>query len=52
LLATWSQPPDHTLQTTALVNAANLRLASQEQPDVANRGWLYSELREAGHVAH
>jgi RNA polymerase sigma factor (TIGR02999 family) len=31
------QRPDHTLQTTALVNEAFLRLAQQEQPDFANR---------------
>jgi RNA polymerase sigma factor (TIGR02999 family) len=31
------QRPDHTLQTTALVNEAYLRLANQEQPNFANR---------------
>lgn len=31
------QRPDHTLQTTALVNQAYLRLASQERPNFANR---------------
>lgn len=31
------QPADHTLQTTALVNEAYLRLAGQEQPSFANR---------------
>jgi RNA polymerase sigma factor (TIGR02999 family) len=31
------QRDDHTLQTTALVNEAYLRLAAQEQPDFANR---------------
>lgn len=31
------QRADHTLQTTALVNEAYLRLAGQEQPDFANR---------------
>jgi RNA polymerase sigma factor (TIGR02999 family) len=31
------QRPGHTLQTTALVNEAYLRLAGQEQPDFANR---------------
>ena len=31
------QGPDHTLQTTALVHEAYLRLASQEEPSFANR---------------
>jgi RNA polymerase sigma factor (TIGR02999 family) len=31
------QRADHTLQTTALVNEAYLRLAGQEQPDFASR---------------
>jgi RNA polymerase sigma factor (TIGR02999 family) len=31
------QPDGHTLQTTALVNEAYLRLANQEQPSFANR---------------
>jgi len=31
------QGPGHTLQTTALVNEAYLRLAKQDQPDFANR---------------
>ena len=31
------QSPDHTLQTTALVHEAYLRLASQEDPGFANR---------------
>ena len=31
------QRADHTLQTTALVNEAYLRLAGQEQPNFANR---------------
>jgi len=31
------QAPDHTLQTTALVHEAYLRLASQEEPSFANR---------------
>lgn len=31
------QRPGHTLQTTALVNEAYLRLAKQAQPDFANR---------------
>jgi RNA polymerase sigma factor (TIGR02999 family) len=31
------QRADHTLQTTALVNEAYLRLAAQEQPSFANR---------------
>jgi RNA polymerase sigma-70 factor (ECF subfamily) len=31
------QRGDHTLQTTALVNEAYLRLAAQEQPDFVNR---------------
>jgi RNA polymerase sigma factor (TIGR02999 family) len=31
------QRPGHTLQTTALVNEAYLRLANQQQPDFANR---------------
>ena len=31
------QSPDHTLQTTALVHEAYLRLASQEEPSFANR---------------
>ncbi len=31
------QPAGHTLQTTALVNEAYLRLANQEQPSFANR---------------
>jgi RNA polymerase sigma factor (TIGR02999 family) len=31
------QRPDHTLQTTALVNEAYLRLADKARPDFANR---------------
>jgi RNA polymerase sigma factor (TIGR02999 family) len=31
------QPPDHTLQTTALVNEAYLRLADQRRPNFTNR---------------
>jgi RNA polymerase sigma factor (TIGR02999 family) len=31
------QPPDHTLQTTALVNEAYLRLAAQKNPSFTNR---------------
>ncbi|HEX3420219.1 MAG TPA: sigma-70 family RNA polymerase sigma factor [Candidatus Udaeobacter sp.] len=31
------QSPDHTLQTTALVNEAYLRLAGQKRPSFANR---------------
>ena len=31
------QRPDHTLQTTALVNEAYLRLAGQDEPSFANR---------------
>jgi RNA polymerase sigma factor (TIGR02999 family) len=31
------QPADHTLQTTALVNEAYLRMADQERPSFANR---------------
>jgi RNA polymerase sigma factor (TIGR02999 family) len=31
------QPPEHTLQTTALVNEAYLRLAGQKRPSFANR---------------
>lgn len=31
------QPPDHTLQTTALVNEAYLRLAQQKKRDFADR---------------
>jgi RNA polymerase sigma factor (TIGR02999 family) len=31
------QPPGHTLQTTALVNEAYLRLAEQSRPSFANR---------------
>ena len=31
------QRPDHTLQTTALVHEAYLRLASQDEPNFANR---------------
>ena len=31
------QRPDHTLQTTALVNEAYLRLADQRKPNFTNR---------------
>lgn len=31
------QPPEHTLQTTALVNEAYLRLAGQKKPSFTNR---------------
>jgi len=31
------QPPEHTLQTTALVNEAYLRLSGQKRPSFANR---------------
>lgn len=36
------QRPDHTLQTTALVNEAFLRLAGQNKPDFANRAHFFA----------
>ena len=36
------QPPDHTLQTTALVNEAYLRLADQTNPRWQNRAHFFA----------
>ena len=36
------QPPDHTLQTTALVNEAYLRLADQTNPSWQNRAHFFA----------
>jgi RNA polymerase sigma factor (TIGR02999 family) len=36
------QRPNHTLQTTALVNEAYLRLAEQNKPDFTNRSHFFA----------
>src|SRR6266700_8301390 len=36
------QRPDHTLQTTALVNEAYLRLADQTSPNFTNRSHFFA----------
>src|SRR6266516_6072454 len=36
------QRPDHTLQTTALVNEAYLRLVDQSKPSFANRSHFFA----------
>lgn len=36
------QRPDHTLQTTALVNEVYLRLADQSRPNVSNRSHFFA----------
>ena len=43
LIIIWSgQRPDHTLQTTALVNEAYLRLADQTNPSWQNRAHFFA----------
>ena len=41
------QRPDHTLQTTALVNEAYLRLADQTKPNFANRSHFFAVAAKA-----
>jgi RNA polymerase sigma-70 factor (ECF subfamily) len=41
------QRPDHTLQTTALVNEAYLRLADQSKPDFTNRSHFFAVAAKA-----
>jgi RNA polymerase sigma-70 factor (ECF subfamily) len=41
------QRPDHTLQTTALVNEAYLRLADQTSPSFANRSHFFAVAAKA-----
>lgn len=41
------QRPDHTLQTTALVNEAYLRLADKARPDFANRSHFFAVAAKA-----
>ena len=41
------QRPDHTLQTTALVNEAYLRLADQKRPRFANRSHFFAVAAKA-----
>jgi RNA polymerase sigma factor (TIGR02999 family) len=41
------QRPDHTLQTTALVNEAYLRLADQSRPDFTNRSHFFAVAAKA-----
>ena len=41
------QPPGHTLQTTALVNEAYLRLAEQSRPSFTNRSHFYAVAAKA-----
>jgi RNA polymerase sigma factor (TIGR02999 family) len=41
------QRPDHTLQTTALVNEAYLRLADQTRPSFANRSHFFAVAAKA-----
>ncbi|HZS53342.1 MAG TPA: sigma-70 family RNA polymerase sigma factor [Bryobacteraceae bacterium] len=41
------QRPDHTLQTTALVNEAYLRLAEQKKPNFANRSHFFAVAAKA-----
>jgi RNA polymerase sigma-70 factor (ECF subfamily) len=42
-----TQRPDHTLQTTALVNEAYLRLADQTKPNFANRSHFFAVAAKA-----
>src|SRR6266571_4043399 len=39
------QRPDHTLQATALVNEAYLRLADQTNPNFTNRSHFFGDAR-------
>jgi len=41
------QAPDHTLQTTALVNEAYLRLAAQSRPNFTNRSHFFAVAAKA-----
>jgi RNA polymerase sigma factor (TIGR02999 family) len=41
------QPPGHTLQTTALVNEAYLRLAEQSRPSFTNRSHFFAVAAKA-----
>src|SRR5215510_15537940 len=41
------QRPDHTLQTTALVNEAYLRLADQKKPSFKNRSHFFAVAAKA-----
>jgi RNA polymerase sigma-70 factor (ECF subfamily) len=41
------KPPDHTLQTTALVNEAYLRLAGQRRPNFTNRSHFFAVAAKA-----
>ena len=41
------QRPDHTLQTTALVNEAYLRLADQTSPNFTNRSHFFAVAAQA-----
>ncbi len=41
------QPPEHTLQTTALVNEAYLRLAGQTHPSFTNRSHFFAVAAQA-----
>jgi RNA polymerase sigma factor (TIGR02999 family) len=41
------QPPDHTLQTTALVNEAYLRLADRKKPSFKNRSHFFAVAAKA-----
>jgi RNA polymerase sigma factor (TIGR02999 family) len=41
------QPPAHTLETTALVNEAYLRLAGQSRPDFKNRSHFFAVAAKA-----
>src|SRR5947209_2826494 len=41
------QRPDHTLQTTALVNEAYLRLADQTRPNFTNRAHFFAVAAKA-----
>src|SRR5437667_6487932 len=41
------QRPEHTLQTTALVNEAYLRLADQRRPSFANRSHFFAVAAKA-----
>src|SRR6266700_7080235 len=41
------QRPDHTLQTTALVNEAYLRLAGQTRPNFTNRSHFFAVAAQA-----
>jgi len=42
-----TQRPDHTLQTTALVNEAYLRLADQTSPNFSNRSHFFAVAAQA-----